>query len=204
MPDKSCTNCSHETSKPQCIKYCIDLSSHEYSCDFCLYKLPTGNKLFCLQEDEYDGCFNCCGDKFELKIMKEYEYPYLELLDILNEYVQEDSKKIESELTPIIKMFEENLVYLFNIREIERDELSIVIIHDSLCDHVICKPKNFFTASILFGEYIPCIIIESFIDNNVLTIPKTGNQIIFQDDKYIFNKRMMIQNIFMIISMKNE
>ena len=73
---KSCKNCIHK-STCESEKYasymksqCINFKHHEFKCDFCIEKLPDGDKRFCNQEDFDDGGFNCCGDKFEFNVSK--------------------------------------------------------------------------------------------------------------------------------------
>jgi len=59
---KNCATCIHESTEI-CKKYCIDFCNHEFSCDYCRYKLLE-NKKFCEMEND-DGSQNCCGDHFE-------------------------------------------------------------------------------------------------------------------------------------------
>jgi len=63
MITKNCENCYRDKTD-LCVKYCINYSSHQFSCDFCKYKL-NDNKRFCEMDDGDDG-MSCCGDKFEL------------------------------------------------------------------------------------------------------------------------------------------
>ena len=65
--EKTCDNCVHKSPKMSCKPYCIDHSSHEFTCEFCKYKFPKEAKLFCEMDDGDDG-MSCCGDKFELNL----------------------------------------------------------------------------------------------------------------------------------------
>jgi hypothetical protein len=65
--EKSCDNCISKDGfcNPIKSKYCINLSSHEFTCDYCKWRLKDNIK-FCEMDDLDDG-FSCChGDKFEL------------------------------------------------------------------------------------------------------------------------------------------
>jgi hypothetical protein len=121
--------------------------------------------------------------------MNKYDYPYLELLELINEYVGVSTDKIETELKPRIKCFEESVCYSFNVLEKEEFSINVEIIGEVPNIMINCKASNFFTASLLFGEYIPKFMVEGLVEGNVLTNPKTGNQIIFQDGNYVFNQK---------------
>jgi len=64
--EKTCNNCIHKESYMFCEPYCIDYSSHEFTCEYCKHKF-IDNILFC-DMDEGDDGMSCCGDKFELDI----------------------------------------------------------------------------------------------------------------------------------------
>jgi hypothetical protein len=65
---KNCNTCVHEYSKPLtkfCKTYCKDFSIHEYSCNYCVYRLTEIDSRFCMMENS-DGSQNCAGgDHFE-------------------------------------------------------------------------------------------------------------------------------------------
>jgi hypothetical protein len=124
--------------------------------------------------------------------MKEFEYPYLELLYILEKYIFEEESKIQKELIPEIKSFEEKLRYKFNLNNDEKDKLLINIdkIYSSDGSYIYtCVASNFFTASILFGDYIPYFMIDNFVENNILINPKTNNKITFAEGKYHLSRQ---------------
>lgn len=64
-----CKTCVHSPCGELWSKSCKNFSLHEWSCTYCKYKFENA-KLFCDQEDEHDGSFNCCGDKFEFNSEK--------------------------------------------------------------------------------------------------------------------------------------
>jgi len=93
---KSCDNCIHLSSYKMCSPYCINGSSHEFNCDYCAYKFPKENPLFCESDNGDDG-MSCCGDNFKLnpnfilytKIMKKTEkIPYIDYECQVGERVQ--------------------------------------------------------------------------------------------------------------------
>lgn len=71
---KDCTTClfqpSLNTNNRACSVYCKNFSIHDFTCEYCIHKLPEGDSHFCEMENE-DGSQNCFhGDHFEFNHLK--------------------------------------------------------------------------------------------------------------------------------------
>ena len=62
--EKSCDNCILQGTNMLCKPYCIDFSSHQYTCKYCIHLTPDTDR-FCEMDDGDDG-MSCCGESFEL------------------------------------------------------------------------------------------------------------------------------------------
>lgn len=109
--------------------------------------------------------------------IKEYNYPFEELRDILSsfDYTMMDAKN-KTYLDNIIKKFLAKITHKYIPYNSDFDSL---VLHYNFSDNTIVYCGNLFTACVLYGRYVPlCLVINE-------------NYYIFPDGDYIeYNKKL--------------
>lgn len=129
--------------------------------------------------------------QIESKPQKKYDTPFEELQEILKEYLSKDiSKSLESIINEV-ENFKNRLISNNVFLEIEKEHFGINVSNN--IDTLDIKPKNLFTACILFGKYVPIF----FLGNEHFFVFDDGSLVYYDtmSGKYILENSINYRNL---------